>query len=206
MAGIVYVLSNPAMLGLVKIGKTSRDDVQERMDELYVTGVPFPFKCERAIRVDDEDAVEQELHQVLDADRPNPRREFFEVELDQVFNLLDVFDSVDVTPGEREVGENVDRVSLNAVRQFEGRRRRPHLNYEEMGIPIGAILHADGYGETAKVLSPRKIMFRDEETYLLPATRKLTRKKYFSDFCKYWTYNGESLSEIYTKTYGELEE
>ena len=204
MAGIVYVLSNPAMLGFVKIGKTSRDDVRERMDELYVTGVPFPFKCERAIRVDDEDAVEQELHQALDADRPNPRREFFEVELDQVFKLFDVFDSVDVTPGEREVGENVDRESLDAVQRFEGVRRRPHLNYHVMDIPTGAALRAEN-GEIAEVIGPRKVMFRDEETYLLPATRQLTGKKYHKDFCKFWTYNGESLSEIYTKTYGELE-
>jgi len=43
--GIVYVLTNPTMPGLVKIGKTSRDSVMARLSELYTTGVPLPFEC-----------------------------------------------------------------------------------------------------------------------------------------------------------------
>ncbi len=41
--GTVYVLTNAAMNGLVKIGKTTRDDIRIRLDELYTTGVPVPF-------------------------------------------------------------------------------------------------------------------------------------------------------------------
>lgn len=43
--GIVYVLTNPAMPGLVKIGMTTRSDIDARMKELYSTGVPVPFDC-----------------------------------------------------------------------------------------------------------------------------------------------------------------
>lgn len=56
--GIVYVLTNPVMPGLVKIGKTSRDEVQTRLNELYSTGVPVPFDCASAARVEDESKVE----------------------------------------------------------------------------------------------------------------------------------------------------
>ena len=45
MPNIVYVLTNPAMPGIVKIGMTEREDVQRRMTELYSTGVPLPFEC-----------------------------------------------------------------------------------------------------------------------------------------------------------------
>ena len=41
--GVVYVLTNPAMPGIVKIGKTSRSDIHARLNELYSTGVPLPF-------------------------------------------------------------------------------------------------------------------------------------------------------------------
>ena len=42
--GIVYVLSNPAMPEIVKIGKTS--DLTERMKSLSKpTGVPLAFEC-----------------------------------------------------------------------------------------------------------------------------------------------------------------
>jgi len=42
MEGSVYVLTNPAMPNMVKIGKTTRD-VELRLVDLYSTGVPLPF-------------------------------------------------------------------------------------------------------------------------------------------------------------------
>ena len=57
--GIVYVLTNPAMNGLVKIGKTSRESVDHRLNELYSTGVPVPFECVFAGKVEDESKVEK---------------------------------------------------------------------------------------------------------------------------------------------------
>jgi hypothetical protein len=44
--GYIYILSNPAMQGLLKIGVTSRD-VRERVTQLSAaTGVPKPFEIE----------------------------------------------------------------------------------------------------------------------------------------------------------------
>ena len=56
---IVYVLSNEAMPGLVKIGKTTQNSVDNRISQLYTTGVPFPFKCEFAVEVEDCHSVEK---------------------------------------------------------------------------------------------------------------------------------------------------
>ena len=42
--GIVYVLTNPAMPGIVKIGRT-QSDLGSRLSQLYSTGVPVPFEC-----------------------------------------------------------------------------------------------------------------------------------------------------------------
>ena len=49
--GIVYVLTNPAMPDLVKIGMTNRDNVDARMKELFNTSVPVPFECGYACKV-----------------------------------------------------------------------------------------------------------------------------------------------------------
>ena len=38
--GYVYVLTNEAMPGLVKIGRTTANDPQTRVSNLYTTGVP----------------------------------------------------------------------------------------------------------------------------------------------------------------------
>ena len=51
--GIVYILTNAAMPGLVKIGMTARAEIEARMNELYSTGVPLPFECSYAGRVPD---------------------------------------------------------------------------------------------------------------------------------------------------------
>ena len=49
--GLVYVLTNSAMPGMVKIGMTQRADLEQRMKELYGTGVPVPFECAYACKV-----------------------------------------------------------------------------------------------------------------------------------------------------------
>ena len=41
----VYVLTNPAMPGLVKIGRTDSSDPTTRVTQLYPTGVPVPFEA-----------------------------------------------------------------------------------------------------------------------------------------------------------------
>ena len=46
--GIVYLLTNPVMPGLVKIGMTTQKEIEQRMKELYTTGVPLPFECQFA--------------------------------------------------------------------------------------------------------------------------------------------------------------
>lgn len=82
---IVYVLTNPAMPGLVKIGKTTQEEVDLRMKQLYSTGVPVPFECVFACRVPDASVVEKALHHAFGQVRINPTREFFRIEPDRAF-------------------------------------------------------------------------------------------------------------------------
>ena len=62
--GIVYVLKNPAFPNLVKIGITTREEVQIRMSELYTTGVPLPFECVFAGKVDNPISFNDELNKI----------------------------------------------------------------------------------------------------------------------------------------------
>ena len=79
--GIVYLLTNPAMEGYVKIGKTggsSVQDVKNRMRTLDSTGVPRAFNCEYAAVVENYEEVEKALHVAFGENRVRPNREFFE--------------------------------------------------------------------------------------------------------------------------------
>ena len=48
--GIVYLLTNPAMPGMVKIGKTG-PGAEARMKDLYTTGVPLKLECAYSTRI-----------------------------------------------------------------------------------------------------------------------------------------------------------
>ena len=91
--GIVYVLTNPAMPGLVKIGKTTQDDVTTRIRQLFTTEVPYPFECAYAVKVRNYSQVEKALHAAFDPYRAYPvntRREFFNIEPEQARAILEL--------------------------------------------------------------------------------------------------------------------
>ena len=56
-AGVIYILSNPTMPGLVKLGKTTK--LPARLKSLNSTGVPLPFQCVFAKRVGNYHEVER---------------------------------------------------------------------------------------------------------------------------------------------------
>jgi hypothetical protein len=80
--GIVYVLTIPAIPGLVKIGKTARGSIDARLSELYSSGVPVPFECAYAAKVADQTTVEKSFHFAFAPYRINAKREFFPIEPD----------------------------------------------------------------------------------------------------------------------------
>ena len=83
---------------MVKIGMTRKDDVKERMKELYTTGVPTPFVCEIAMQVENPASVEQKLQALFSANRVASNREFFNVNPYDVEIALSLTGGMDVTP------------------------------------------------------------------------------------------------------------
>lgn len=197
--GIVYVLTNPVMPGLVKIGKTSRDEVRTRLNELYSTGVPAPFDCAYAARVEDESKVERAFHQAFGPYRINKKREFFKIEADQAITLLKLMALEDVTPSIIEEAEKVDPETQETSKNLT---RRPNMNFFEMGLKTGDILVFTQADETVTIASERKVIFQGEEASLTHATRTLLESGTYNVApAPYWTHNGISVREIYNETY-----
>ncbi|MFZ7216164.1 GIY-YIG nuclease family protein [Avibacterium avium] len=78
MAGWVYILSNPAMQNLLKIGYTDRDPFGRAKEISQATGVPFDFVVDYQIYVSHPYEVEQKTHRQLSKYRVNNNREFFQ--------------------------------------------------------------------------------------------------------------------------------
>ena len=97
--GIVYVLTNPCMPGIVKIGMTERKNIEARLKELYTTGVPLPFDCKFACNVKKSECakIEKALHTAFAPQRVNANREFFRIIPEQAIAILELFQHEDVT-------------------------------------------------------------------------------------------------------------
>lgn len=87
MNGYVYILTNEAMPGLIKIGRTCRS-VEIRAEELWQTGVPVPFSIFTKVGAIDCVELERDLHQALWKRRLVKSREFFRCDPDYAEGLL----------------------------------------------------------------------------------------------------------------------
>ena len=86
--GRVYVLSNPAMPGLLKIGYTM-NTVEGRVKELSLaTGVPTTFCIEYQLECRDPAALEAYAHTFFQNQRYNGNREFFSISINDAIEVL----------------------------------------------------------------------------------------------------------------------
>ena len=200
MEGIVYVLKNPAFTNLVKIGITTRDEVHVRMSELYTTGVPLPFECVYAGKVDDPKKVEAALHHAFSNTRVNPSREFFDIDESQAIAILKLITIEDVTPVVSNELEKVEEVSKKAGKKY-AKSRRPQQNFIEMGIEIGETLTTVDGEHSCTIAEEKKVNYNGEIMSLTRLTRKIKGIDHNIQPAPHWFYNGKSVKEIYDETY-----
>ena len=196
---IVYVLTNPAMPGLVKIGKTEGEDASVRLSQLYTTGVPFPFTLEFACGVANPDEVEKAMHQAFGPNRVNLKREFFKIEAAQAIAILTLLHVEDATAEVEHQTAGVDAVDVEAGRVY--RNRRPNFNFEEMGIPVGSVLTLTSNGANATVVGPKRVSVNGEEMSLSATTQTLLGLDYAIAPVPRWSFQGKLLQEFYNETY-----
>jgi hypothetical protein len=77
--GWIYIITNKAMPGLLKIGYSTKDPVL-RADELANTGSPHRYLVEYDALVSDPHSVEQKIHRALAS--KNEGKEWFRCEVD----------------------------------------------------------------------------------------------------------------------------
>ena len=78
MAEIVYVLTNEAIEGMVKIGRTTTS-VEHRIKELDKASLPLPFQCFYVAEVTNVTLVEGKLHRIFADKRTEPTESYSEL-------------------------------------------------------------------------------------------------------------------------------
>lgn len=196
MAEIVYVLTNEAMDGLVKIGRTTTT-VEQRIRELDNTSMPLPFQCFFAGEVADSAYVEAHLHKAFADKRVRTNREFFRVDPNQVRAAIMIANPKDVTPRTDIVVDASDVQALQKAAVAQERRSR--LKFTELAIPVGsALLFVKDESVTCTVVANGEVNFQGQimspSKAALIAVQNLGYKWAAVSGSDYWKYEDETLT------------
>ena len=193
MPNVVYVLTNPSIPDIVKIGRTT--DLESRMRSLYNTSIPVPFECYFACTVEDANYAERQIHDAFDDFRVNPNREFFRVNPERIVSILDMVMIEDVTPKEDIVEDEIDQRSLDKENTIRSR-----FNFDMVGIPVGSKLEfVKDKDITATVVDNHKINFNGKVMALSKSALEIHHGMGFMwrkvSGPTLWSYDGETLHE-----------
>ena len=193
MNEIIYILTNEAMPGYVKIGKTIRSVEQRVLELSRSSAVPMPFECYYAARVADASKVEEAFHDAFGDHRVNPRREFFNIAPERVVAILKLLALEDVTPS-RNVGVESRE---DAIAIERARNKRSAFNFKMVDIPAGAELKFIRDENITCIVAPdqKHVIFNGREMSSSEAAAQVLGSKWWPQGPGYWTYDGETLDE-----------
>ena len=190
----IVLLTNPAMEGYVKIGKTggnSVQDVKNRMKALDSTGVPRAFNCEYAAVVENYEEMEEALHIAFGENRVRERREFFEgIAPFRIKAVLKLHEKVDVTPNPADTARDTG----------EGEKERPpraeNFKFTMADVPIGATLEwADDPSIKCTVVDQNNRVEYEGTRSTISGLAKEIKGSSSARGSLYWMYEGETLQE-----------
>lgn len=134
MPEYIYILTNPSMPNLIKVGKTKKHPLQ-RIKELNSTGVPKPFKLQMSLIVEDCSAAERQAHEILAKYRVNKRREFFKISVKKAIEMLlarlsnyqidDIYQTYDIKELCEEITKRNEKIlqeHLRVKKEYESQR------------------------------------------------------------------------------------
>lgn len=90
-SGWLYIISNKALPGIIKLGCTRRLDPFIRIRELSSASLPYPFICHGLVFSDNVFILENNIHKFFDAERTNKdnfHKEFFNITPKEAIDVL----------------------------------------------------------------------------------------------------------------------
>jgi hypothetical protein len=192
---IVYILTNEAMPGYIKIGRTDTS-VEQRMRELDRTSVPLPFQCYYAARVEDDQKLERTLHTAFGDHRVRSSREFFKLDPYRAKVIIELLAKEDVTPREDVFEDRDSQEALEKATRSTGR-----YNFTENGIPSGAILeYVSDRSITCSVADENSVIFNGQK--VSPSRAAILENQSRGGRAKalqgpiWWLFEGETLASV----------
>jgi len=225
--GIVYILTNPSLDGWVKIGMSTRNNIEDRLAELNrPANIPLSYRAYAIYEVERPQEVEKHIHNLFDIIDENlharetlssgriREREFFRISPERAFAVFKVVSQL-------RKDENCLKLIEPSAEQLEEEQlaeqtvRRPSFKFSMLQIPVGTELRFL-YDESCvcKTLDANnKIEYEGSDYTLSGLARKLLiEKQGWRDDAsvagpRYFTYQGNTLADLRNmQERGEAEE
>lgn len=202
---VVYILTNQAMPGYIKIGRTTTS-VGQRMRELDKTSIPLPFQCYYAARVGDDRKLESTLHEAFGDHRVRSSREFFRLDPHKAKVIIELLAIEDVTPGQDNFEDEESKEAVQKAVRASGR-----YSFVENEIPFGSQLeYVYDRQITCEVYDDKNVLFDSEIISPSKAAAMAHAKRggaatAISGTIS-WLFRGQTLSSIRDERVAEDEE
>lgn len=195
--GYIYIMTNPAYQGYVKIGSTRKTVEQRRSELSHPEGVMFPFEV-YAYYVSANDIDDITLHDMIDTINPslrvNKRREFYKMSPHEAYKLLEAIAKITGTV------ENLTLINDEQIADsLESKQnKRPKFSFVSAGIPVGAdLVFTQNKEIVAKYIGGTKaknIEYRGNKYSLSSLAQELLGTTQQLQGTLYFEYNGENLN------------
>lgn len=190
--GYIYIMTNPALKGMVKIGYAV--NVETRRKQLSTTALPYDYEIYATYETPGK-LEDKKLHKLIDNLNENIRvsksREFFIMTPESAYELLE---SIAIISGTTD--------KLKRAKTPESKKqlvKRPPVNFLKCGIPIGAeLVYIEDDSVVVTVVSDRKVQYKDEITSLSAITDAI--KGHSTAGTTLFAYNGKLVSDIAKET------
>ena len=198
--GYIYIMTNPALKGMVKIGYAT--DVEVRRQQLSTTALPYDYEIYATYETPGK-LEDKKLHRLIDKLNPDLRvsknREFFIMSPEDAFELLE---SIAIISGSVDKLKRVKDTDTDVSGFSTGKQtvKKPPINFSECGIPVGAeLVCTEDDSIRPVVVSDRKVQYKDEITSLTAIMKELKQYEHIAG-PTYFTYNGELITDIAYRT------
>lgn len=187
--GYIYIMTNPALIDMVKIGYAT--NVEERRKQLSTTALPYEYEVYATYETNGN-LEDKKLHQLIDnlnSDlRVSKNREFYVMTPEQAYQLLEAIAIISGTSKK-----------LRKIKQVHINMKRPPIDFLKCGIPKGAeLIYIENPNIRVTVVNNHKVKYQEELTSLSAIVKEL--KGYNVAGPSYFTYNGRIITEIADET------
>ena len=208
--GYIYVMTNPCLHDMVKIGYAS--DVEARRKQLSTTALPFEYEIYATYETSGQ-LEDKKLHELIDTLNPKLRlaknREFFAMSAEKAYRLLEAIAIISGSADKlKRVAPMQGEGTVSSTRKqphcqgSSGRKQRPAINFQKCGIPVVAelvFIDDDSVRVTVVDAEKNKVKYNGETTSLSPLAEKLRNVSAIQG-ASVFTYNGKKITDIAEET------